>query len=47
MIATELKDPRLGFVTVVRVELAQDVGYARVYVGVLGSERSARRACWP
>jgi ribosome-binding factor A len=39
MIATELKDPRLGFVTVTRVELAHDLGYARVHVGVLGDEK--------
>jgi len=38
MIASELKDPRLGFVTVTRVELAHDLGHARVHVGVLGSE---------
>jgi len=38
MIAFELKDPRLGFVTVTRVELAHDLRYARVHVGVLGSE---------
>jgi ribosome-binding factor A len=44
MIATELKDPRLGFVTVVRVELAQDIGYARVYVGVLGSEKEREKS---
>jgi ribosome-binding factor A len=44
MIATELKDPRLGFVTVVRVELAQDIGYARVYVGVLGNEKEREKS---
>ena len=44
MIATELKDPRLGFVTVIRVELAQDIGYARVYVGVLGSEKEREKS---
>jgi ribosome-binding factor A len=38
MIAFELKDPRLGFVTVTRVELAHDLRYARVHVGVMGSE---------
>jgi ribosome-binding factor A len=38
MVVSELKDPRLGFVTVVRVELAHDLRNARVYVGVLGSE---------
>ena len=44
MIATELKDPRLGFVTVTRVELAHDLGYARVYVGVLGSEKEREKS---
>jgi ribosome-binding factor A len=44
MIATELKDPRLGFVTVVRVELAPDIGYARVYVGVLGSAEEREKS---
>jgi ribosome-binding factor A len=38
MIACELKDPRLGFITVTRVELAHDLGHARVHVGVLGSQ---------
>lgn len=32
----ELKDPRIGFVTVTRVELAQDLSFVRVFVGVLG-----------
>jgi ribosome-binding factor A len=44
MVASELKDPRLGFVTVVRVELAHDLGYARVYVGVLGDEREREKS---
>ena len=38
MIASDLKDPRLGFITVTRVELAHDLGHARVHVGVLGGE---------
>jgi ribosome-binding factor A len=38
MIASDLKDPRLGFVTVTRVELAHDLGLARIHVGVLGGE---------
>lgn len=36
MIASELKDPRIGFVTVTRVDLAEDLTVARVKVGVLG-----------
>jgi ribosome-binding factor A len=38
MVASELKDPRIGFVTVTRVELTTDLRYARVHVGVLGSD---------
>jgi ribosome-binding factor A len=35
----ELKDPRIGFVTVTGVETSPDLRQARVYVSVLGSER--------
>jgi ribosome-binding factor A len=35
----ELKDPRLGFVTVTGVETSADLRHARVFVSVLGSER--------
>ncbi len=38
MITFEIKDPRVGFVTVTRVELAPDLRYARVYVGIMGDE---------
>lgn len=34
----ELKDPRLGFVTVTEVAVAPDLRQARVYCSVLGSE---------
>jgi len=42
LIAKELKDPRIGFVTVTRVDLAADLRNAKVYVGVLG-DLAARR----
>jgi ribosome-binding factor A len=38
----ELKDPRIGFVTVTGVETSPDLQHARVFVSVLGSE--AKRA---
>ena len=44
MIASEIKDPRLGFVTVIRVELAHDLRYARVHVGVLGNEAEREKS---
>ena len=39
LIVGELKDPRIGFVTVTRVEVTPDLRTARVYVGVLGTEK--------
>jgi ribosome-binding factor A len=38
MIAFELKDPRLEFVSVTRVSVTQDLRYARVYVSQLGDD---------
>jgi len=34
----ELKDPRLGFVTVTEVETSKDLRVAKVFVSVLGDE---------
>jgi ribosome-binding factor A len=42
-IATELKDPRIGFVTVTEVDTSPDLRAARVYVSVLGSEAERER----
>ena len=35
---TDLKDPRIGFVTVTAVETSPDLSHARVYVSVLGTD---------
>jgi ribosome-binding factor A len=42
-LAGELKDPRVGFVTVTDVDTSPDLRHARVYVSVLGApeEREA------
>ena len=39
----ELKDPRIGFVTVTDVKTSPDLRHARVFVSVLGDE-AARKA---
>jgi ribosome-binding factor A len=39
----ELKDPRIGFVTITGVATSPDLRQARVYVSVLGSERRRER----
>ena len=38
----ELKDPRMGFVSVTRVKLTPDLAQARVYVSVLGKEKDKK-----
>ena len=40
----ELKDPRIGFVTVTGVETSPDLRQARVFVSVLGSESRRERS---
>jgi ribosome-binding factor A len=40
----ELKDPRIGFVTVTGVRTSPDLSRATVYVSVLGSERKRERS---
>jgi ribosome-binding factor A len=39
LLQRELKDPRLGFVTVTEVETSKDLRVAKVFVSVLGDER--------
>ena len=40
----DLKDPRIGFVTVTAVRTSPDLRQAIVYVSVLGSERKRERS---
>jgi ribosome-binding factor A len=42
-ITTELKDPRVGFVTVTAVDTSPDLRQARVYVSVLGTPAERKR----
>lgn len=43
-ISEDLKDPRIGFVTVTAVDTRSDLRHARVYVTVLGDERARTEA---
>ena len=38
LIQAELKDPRIGFITLTGVEVTGDLSQARVFLSVLGSE---------
>lgn len=40
ILRTKVRDPRLGWVTVVRVEVSADLGYARVFISTLGDDAS-------
>lgn len=41
-VASELKDPRVGFVTVTDVRTSADLRHARVFVSVLGDSEKRR-----
>jgi ribosome-binding factor A len=43
-VAGDLKDPRVGFVTVTDVRTSPDLSHARVYVSVLGADGGSSRA---
>ena len=43
IIGRDLKDPRIGFVTVTRVELTHDLRNARIFVGVLGDPAERKK----
>jgi ribosome-binding factor A len=35
----EIKDPRIGMVTITRVEVSEDLSLAKIYYSVIGSEK--------
>lgn len=39
IVQRELKDPRLGFVTVTDAEVSKDLRHAKVFVSVMGNEK--------
>lgn len=44
IVSRGLKDPRIGFVTVTRVEVSADLGHAKAFVSVLGDEKQRRES---
>jgi ribosome-binding factor A len=42
IIQRELRDPRLGFVTITRVEVTPDMKLAKVFFSVIGSEEAKK-----
>jgi ribosome-binding factor A len=43
LIARDIKDPRIGFVTLTRVEMSDDLRYAKVFASILGTEQEKVR----
>lgn len=44
ILATKMKDPRLGFTTVTAVEVTRDLRYCKIYVSVMGSEDEIKQS---
>ncbi len=43
IIRNELKDPRLGFITITRVEASDDLRHAKIFYSVLGKEEEYKK----
>lgn len=43
ILQNELKDPRLGFVTITRVEIMRGMRYAKIFFSVLGKEEDYKK----
>ena len=44
LLLREVKDPRLGFVTITHIKVSADLAHARVHVSSLGDEREQRES---
>ena len=42
LLRDEVKDPRIGFVSIVKVEVSGDLRHAKIYVSVMGDEQQKR-----
>ena len=40
---TELRDPRVGFITITKVKMSSDLQHAKVYYSILGDEGERER----
>ncbi len=44
MIQKELRDPRLGFVTVTGADISRDLRYAKVFVSIMGDDAAKKQS---
>lgn len=40
----EMKDPRIGFITITKVDLTKDLRFARIYFSILGEDKDKKLA---
>lgn len=43
ILATEVKDPRLGMISITDVEVSRDLSWAKIYFSMLGSDEERNR----
>ena len=43
LVLKELRDPRLGFVSVTKAEVSSDLKYAKIFFSVMGNERQQKK----
>ncbi|MDO7787490.1 30S ribosome-binding factor RbfA [Desulforamulus aquiferis] len=44
LLRNEIKDPRVGFVTITGVEVTKDLSYAKIFISVMGSEEQRKES---
>lgn len=44
LLQTEIKDPRIGFITVTGVDVTNDLSQAKVYLSVMGNEEQKEQS---
>jgi ribosome-binding factor A len=44
IVQQEIKDPRIGFITITKVELTRDLRFARIYFSILGDPKDKHKA---
>lgn len=44
IVQAEMKDPRIGFITITKVELTDDLRFARIYFSILGEGKDKKLA---
>jgi len=42
LIRNDIKDPRVGFVTITGVEVTRDLSYGKIFISVMGSEEQRK-----